>query len=241
MHQKPSKITYEGDTELWWYGKEHFRINDNRISGYTNSDLLKVKMVPNVQRNINSLNLSSTEDDVLSLLGTPHAVTNGIHFNTWKYKKGYIRIKHDKIFGFFNSTPLKIKLQSQPRSTPTPNQIETQQTIFDVIDLIGITSMVIEMTHETWWYDKHFIIIKNAKVKYAGTINRYLEKVREFEIKQQRNNDLKLMKKRLNYKYKSLHHLDPLKRVVPKRKLSTSPTQGDAAEKSKKLYLDDGG
>jgi len=98
-------------TYTWWYGTSRINFSNNKILGYSqgNTDL-KIKILPDISPNIEkpiSIDLGSTKDEVLIVLGEPQSLSN----YTWWYGTSRISFSNSRVSGYSQgNVDLNIKI-----------------------------------------------------------------------------------------------------------------------------------
>jgi len=218
LHGNPTRISRGKYEQTWWYGKSYIKFRSNKIVTYYNGPALKFKILPREKQTIQFLNLNSSKNDTLSLLGTPYSISiDKEEKETWQYGTAFIQFKHDKIIGYNGKERLKMNLRPSYRSYEKKVKVGSRPNT--VIQLLGTpTHMSNEGEIATWWYGNRYVIFKNEKVKYTDDFNK--EEIKAEHIKPRPKNrgyDYETLESRKRLKPQSLRYRKNLLNIRMKR------------------------
>lgn len=174
---EPDKKSYGPSYEVWFYDDEYLHFYEHLLMSYSSAAALSIDVKPRRFRQVEFLDLSSTPDDILSLLGTPSKVDQGYLRDIWFYGHEEIHLKNDVIIYFSDRDKLKFKFKTQKLKTD-PMYLKSL-TINDLITILGTpTRLRRGLRYDVWWYGTNFILTMGDNVYF---VNKKPNSVRDAE------------------------------------------------------------
>jgi outer membrane protein assembly factor BamE (lipoprotein component of BamABCDE complex) len=156
----PTSVWKLAFTETWWYGSSYVEFDRNgRVQGYSNNGgILRIQVVPSKHSSSAYFTLGSTEDDVLSTMGTPSSIQKLAFTETWWYGSAYVEFNRNrKVQGYSNSTG-NLRVVLAPKINIRSASFTIGSTKNEVLAAQGTPTSVSKLAFtETWWYGSSYV------------------------------------------------------------------------------------
>lgn len=170
----PHRVARGPTFVTWFYDDAYLLLVHDKIVAYNNATRLQIRLYPKQNKVLDSLNMESTKDDIISLLGTPNSIDVAVTFERWWYGTEYIRFVDNHIQHFTNAGPLKFKLNPKPN---IKKKYSTAMVSNDLLRKYGSPdSVTIGLKRDTWRYngnfyfleDDHVVIVENRDLRWIN-------------------------------------------------------------------------
>lgn len=165
----PHKVSRGPTYITWFYDDAYLQLVHGKIIAYNNASRLQIKIYPKQRKIVDRLNMQSTKDDILSLLGTPNSIDVALTFERWWYGDEYIRFVDNHIQHFTNAAPLRFRL------TPKPfihKKYSDALLSNDLLKKYGSPdSVTLGLKRDTWRYGSNFYFLEDDHVVISENRN----------------------------------------------------------------------
>jgi len=140
---------------------------DAKLEGYSDKNAFNIVMAPKQKKTLTTLDITSSKEDVLTVLGTPDKLDHHAVYERWWYKGEVIEFIEGHIHTISNTVPLKFKFTAPKHIQKTHH---SQQTIADLIREKGTPITYRRgFRDDTWYYDYDFYLVQNNLVIHKDT------------------------------------------------------------------------
>lgn len=165
---EPDTIKNGPTFQSWLYNEEILFVYQDQLKGYTDSASLGIKMtsVNRPGKKQDWIDLNSTDNDLLRILGTPTRLIKGNIYDYWWYGDEYFTLVKSHIIAFTDAKKLGVTFKT--KSKKIPKRLNETSTVDDVIALKGTPDKVQRgISNDAWWYGNDFILVEKDKLIFV--------------------------------------------------------------------------
>ncbi len=142
----------------WWYGSSYVRFDSGgKVTAYDNlGGNLHVRVLPRVHSTATYITLGSTQDDVLSVQGTPSRLDDLVR-HTWWFGSSFVRFDSEGRVRAYDNLGGTLRVRMLPQTPYVTDYFSIGSTQDEVLSVQGTPTRVDDLFRATWWYGPSFV------------------------------------------------------------------------------------
>jgi hypothetical protein len=167
----PSSIKRGPVFEFWYYGEHCFYLNEKHVKGYDSASGLGVVLKPKRKSGVTYLTPESSQDEVISVLGTPRKISCGPLYEVWWYGGEFIQFLKGHIMEYSNGRALKFDFSKRKNiRRPTvayQKGLDEFSTASEVVAIKGTPTQYRRgLQDDTWWFGEDVALVRGDALHY---------------------------------------------------------------------------